>query len=212
MSVFYTITTTVQPYLAGDPGIVRAEGPLQEVLRGVGEGVVRGYCSECQLAMPPLSHHCRLCVKCHHQMDHHCLFLNTCIASNNHWHFVVFVMTNLLLMVGFVHGAFVATMPKTDEGDWVERLLAHILYLLNENVWALLMIICNVVSFVWGFHLLKWVFFYLFVFVLMCVRCHLNLLFQSMHIHILPLLHQLGLLKVANFPSMNLRHLKSQMV
>ncbi|ROT73437.1 uncharacterized protein [Penaeus vannamei] len=148
IGLFYKLIT-------GDPGIVRAEGPLQEVLRGVGEGVVRGYCSECQLAMPPLSHHCRLCVKCHHQMDHHCLFLNTCIASNNHWHFVVFVMTNLLLMVGFVHGAFIATMPKTDEGDWVERLLAHILYLLNENVWALLMIICNVVSFVWGFHLLK---------------------------------------------------------
>ncbi|KAG7176900.1 putative palmitoyltransferase akr1-like [Homarus americanus] len=31
--IFYKLVT-------GDPGIVRAEGPLQEVLRGVGEGVV----------------------------------------------------------------------------------------------------------------------------------------------------------------------------
>lgn len=86
----------------GDPGIVRPEGPLQEVLRGVGEGVVKGYCSECQLASPPLSHHCRLCCSCHHSTDHHCLFLNTCVAAYNHRRFVVFIFTNIVLMVAFL--------------------------------------------------------------------------------------------------------------
>ncbi|XP_053632069.1 uncharacterized protein [Cherax quadricarinatus] len=146
--IFYKLVT-------GDPGVVRAEGPLQEVLRGVGEGVVRGYCSECQLASPPFSHHCRLCVECHHQMDHHCLFLNTCIAANNHWHFVIFIMSNMVLMVGFLEAAYRITIPKAAQGDWVDMLLAHLWYLMDENMWTLLMIICNGASLIWAINLLN---------------------------------------------------------
>nr|XP_045620650.1 palmitoyltransferase akr1-like isoform X2 [Procambarus clarkii] len=146
--IFYKLVT-------GDPGIVRAEGPLQEVLRGVGEGVVRGYCSECQLASPPFSHHCRLCVECHHQTDHHCLFLNTCIAANNHWHFVVFIMSNMVLMVGFLEAAYRVTIPQATQGDWVDQLAAHFWYLMDEDMWTFLMMICNGVSLLWAIHLLN---------------------------------------------------------
>ncbi|MPC63032.1 Palmitoyltransferase erf2 [Portunus trituberculatus] len=138
-----------------DPGIVRAEGPLQEVLRGVGEGIVKGYCSDCQLASPPLAHHCRLCVACHHQTDHHCLFLNTCIAANNHWYFVVFIMTNIFLMIGFLSGAYRACVMPGVQGDWVDQLTAHVLFLLNEDMWTALMVICNGASLIWAFYLLK---------------------------------------------------------
>ncbi|XP_064092266.1 uncharacterized protein LOC135205485 [Macrobrachium nipponense] len=144
--------------LTCDPGVVRSEGPLQEVLRGVGEGVVRGYCSDCQLASPPLSHHCRLCEKCHHQADHHCLFLNTCVAVNNHWHFVVFIMTNIGLMLGYIFAAYKATIPKNAAGDWVDQLWAHLWYLLDENLWTFLMLVCNIVSVVWAFYLLRYQF------------------------------------------------------
>lgn len=139
----------------GDPGIVRAEGPLQEVLRGVGEGIVKGYCSDCQLASPPLAHHCRLCVACHHQTDHHCLFLNTCIAANNHWYFVVFVMTNICLMTGFLSAAYRSREMSGVQGDWVDQLTAHVVYLLNEDMWTALMVICNGASLIWAFYLLK---------------------------------------------------------
>ncbi|XP_071539052.1 uncharacterized protein [Panulirus ornatus] len=141
--------------VSGDPGVVRAEGPLREVLRGVGEGLVRGYCSECQLAPPPLSHHCRLCVTCHHQTDHHCLFLNTCVAANNHWHFVVFIISNILLMTGFLHAAYRATAPQVTQGEWVDHLFTHLWYTLDENMWAFLMIVCNGGSLIWALHLLK---------------------------------------------------------
>lgn len=137
---------------------MRAEGPLREVLRGVGEGIVKGYCSECQLASPPLAHHCRLCVACHHQTDHHCLFLNTCIAANNHWYFVVFIMTNIILMTGFLSAAYTATVPPGVQGDWVDRLTAHVHNLLNEDMWTVLMAVCNEASLIWAFYLLKWVF------------------------------------------------------
>lgn len=146
--IFYKLVT-------GDPGIVRAEGPLREVLRGVGEGIVKGYCSECQLASPPLAHHCRLCVACHHQTDHHCLFLNTCIAANNHWYFVVFIMTNIILMTGFLGAAYTATVPPGVQGDWVDRLTAHVHNLLNEDMWTVLMAVCNEASLIWAFYLLN---------------------------------------------------------
>lgn len=148
MFIFYRLVT-------GDPGIVRAEGPLQEVLRGVGEGIVKGYCSDCQLASPPLAHHCRLCVACHHQTDHHCLFLNTCIAANNHWYFVVFVMTNICLMTGFLSAAYRSRETPGVQGDWVDLLTAHVVYLLNEDMWTALMVICNGASLIWAFYLLN---------------------------------------------------------
>lgn len=150
LRLFYTL-------LKGDPGVVRSEGPLREVLHGVGEGVIKGYCLECQLAAPPLSHHCKLCKSCHYNMDHHCLFLNTCIARNNHWHFVVFILTNMILMFGFLYTSIVTTAPDScySEAPLGECLIKHVEFLLNNNIYTFLLIIFNLGSILWATTLLR---------------------------------------------------------
>lgn len=140
---------------SGNPGKVYSEVPIKEVLRGVGEEVVKGYCIQCELAAPPLSHHCRLCESCFHHMDHHCLFLNTCIAVNNHWHFVMFIITNFILQITFSITALSIApdhISKYSGPEYVEKML---IYLLEDCNWCLLLIVANVASAMWAFKLFK---------------------------------------------------------
>ncbi|XP_076045471.1 uncharacterized protein LOC143027791 isoform X2 [Oratosquilla oratoria] len=140
----------------GDPGVVKPQEPVKEVLCRVGDGTIRGYCIECQLTAPPLSHHCRLCCSCHHYTDHHCLFLNTCIAANNHWNFVIFIMTNVVLMIGFLWGAWIVVKQTVTTGSLdVSEMGWH---LLEKDVWTMSLIICNIGSLLWAFSLLRYQF------------------------------------------------------
>ncbi|CAL4094580.1 unnamed protein product, partial [Meganyctiphanes norvegica] len=157
MTVLASHLTLFYVLLTSDPGVVRTEGPLQEVLRGVGEGVMKGYCIECQLAAPPLSHHCKLCKRCHYNTDHHCLFLNSCIARNNHWHFVIFVATNIILMFGFLYASITITITSScySEGDLADCLTKQLKNLLSNNIYTFLMIVFNLGSILWGTTLLR---------------------------------------------------------
>ena len=52
--------------------------------------------------MPPLkSRHCKLCDVCYYQHDHHCLFMYTCITSNNRWLYVLLQMFTLAGCLGY---------------------------------------------------------------------------------------------------------------
>jgi hypothetical protein len=42
------------------------------------------FCSTCNDYMPFRTKHCKLCKKCVEGFDHHCLYLNTCIAKKNY--------------------------------------------------------------------------------------------------------------------------------
>jgi hypothetical protein len=56
----------------------------------------------CQQIVPPLTAgHCKLCDVCFYRPDHHCLFLNRCIAADNRRLFVFFVTGILGSMVVF---------------------------------------------------------------------------------------------------------------
>lgn len=64
-------------------------------------------------------------------------------------------MTNIILMTGFLSAAYTATVPLGLQGDWVDLLTGHALYLLNEDMWTVLMAVCNEASLIWAFYLLK---------------------------------------------------------
>jgi len=76
-----------------DPGLNRNDTRYSEKVestspgREVHEGVM--YCNTCQAYMPVRTKHCRLCHKCVEGFDHHCLYLNTCIASANYAPFFI---------------------------------------------------------------------------------------------------------------------------
>lgn len=61
------------------------------------------WCSTCRTYRPPRCSHCRSCDMCVDMLDHHCVFLNTCIGRRNYSSFIAFLCHALaLVLVGLV--------------------------------------------------------------------------------------------------------------
>ena len=54
------------------------------------------FCWTCLMRKPLRSKHCSVCDECVATFDHHCPWVGNCVAENNHFHFVMF----LILMTG----------------------------------------------------------------------------------------------------------------
>ncbi|XP_057179270.1 palmitoyltransferase ZDHHC23-B isoform X2 [Triplophysa rosa] len=63
------------------------------------EGQKRNWCSVCKVVRPSRAGHCRICGVCILRLDHHCVWINSCVGQANHISFlltlVLFVLTSL---------------------------------------------------------------------------------------------------------------------
>jgi len=76
--------------LIRDPGTVTANRqPAQSVQTGSLDCYT--FCGRCNAAKPPTAHHCSKCAKCIEGLDHHCVFIGSCVGAGNRRAFVVFV-------------------------------------------------------------------------------------------------------------------------
>ena len=50
------------------------------------------FCEYCSQWKPPRTHHCRVCGICIHRMDHHCHWVNNCVAVKTHKYFILFLL------------------------------------------------------------------------------------------------------------------------
>lgn len=79
----------------GDPDALvallqeRLAHPLDIFLRHT-DGSLR-YCDHCQVIKPDRTHHCGSCDRCVLRMDHHCIFIGTCVGFHNHRYFLQLV-------------------------------------------------------------------------------------------------------------------------
>jgi len=61
--------------------------------------VAMKFCETCLIFRPQKAAHCNLCNNCVSEFDHHCIWLGTCIGSNNYPFFFYFVVTlNCLIL------------------------------------------------------------------------------------------------------------------
>merc|ERR1719268_587708 len=73
------------------------------------QGAIR-YCEKCQAVKPDRSHHCSVCGKCILKMDHHCPWVNNCVAFNNYKFFILFLgyaLTYCLYLAGCTFKYFI---------------------------------------------------------------------------------------------------------
>ena len=83
---------------------------LPEPLRTLSRHSVR-ICDKCRQYKPRNAHHCSLCNRCVHHMDHHCLWLDVCINSHNIVLFMRFLKMVLVSGVVFSLVLLVQTIP-----------------------------------------------------------------------------------------------------
>ncbi|KAM3593432.1 uncharacterized protein V6R79_012959 [Siganus canaliculatus] len=59
----------------------------------------RNWCPACRVVRPPRAGHCRICGVCVLRLDHHCVWINSCVGQTNHRSFlltlVLFLLTSL---------------------------------------------------------------------------------------------------------------------
>ena len=66
-----------------------------------------GYCKECKAIKPLRTHHCRVCNKCVLHMDHHCMWIGTCIGWNN---LRFFLKLNVIGAIGSFYSSATLTL------------------------------------------------------------------------------------------------------
>ncbi|GAB1300288.1 Palmitoyltransferase ZDHHC23 [Apodemus speciosus] len=57
------------------------------------------WCAKCQLVRPARAWHCRICGICVRRMDHHCVWINSCVGESNHQAFILALSVFLLTSV-----------------------------------------------------------------------------------------------------------------
>lgn len=71
----------------------QTEGELKESNR-------KNWCPVCKVIRPPRAGHCRICGVCVLRLDHHCVWINSCVGQANHCSFLLtlifFLLTSLL--------------------------------------------------------------------------------------------------------------------
>ncbi|KAM9498102.1 palmitoyltransferase ZDHHC23-A-like isoform 1-T2 [Salvelinus alpinus] len=61
----------------------------------------RGTCPLCKVVRPPRAGHCRICGGCVQRLDHHCIWINSCVGKANHRNFL---LTLLLFLLTSLYG------------------------------------------------------------------------------------------------------------
>ncbi|XP_058884396.1 palmitoyltransferase ZDHHC23-B isoform X1 [Acipenser ruthenus] len=65
------------------------------------ENVEKNWCRVCKIVRPPRAGHCRICVACVQRLDHHCVWINSCVGQANHR---AFLLTLLLFLLTSTYG------------------------------------------------------------------------------------------------------------
>ena len=85
-----------------NPGYVKKNRDHAETIEDLKSCDSDQICYECLSYKPNRSHHCDICKKCVYVWDHHCAWINNCVGSFNHSHFITFLILASILFLSTI--------------------------------------------------------------------------------------------------------------
>lgn len=80
----------------------------------------RRWCTRCSLYKPDRAHHCHHCGRCIKKLDHHCIFISSCIGFHNYKSFLLFIAYAVLgcgiIVADCWWGAQILTLGQSIDG------------------------------------------------------------------------------------------------
>ncbi|TMS16327.1 Palmitoyltransferase ZDHHC23 [Larimichthys crocea] len=76
------------------------------------ESSQRNWCPVCRVVRPPRAGHCRICGVCVLRLDHHCVWINSCVGQANHRSFLLTLVFFLLTSVYGISLVLQSVCPK----------------------------------------------------------------------------------------------------
>ena len=137
--------------IKGDPGLIKQgdlavkayNKPLDVTDIPSGRCSEIDFCPYTELIRPRVSKFCRICEHVVILMDHHCLFLNNCVARNNHREFVLMLFVTMVMQLSFFKAMcnylYIIEPLLFDKQNWLE-IVDH---LIKNEAWLLgLCLVC----------------------------------------------------------------------
>ncbi|XP_042254856.1 palmitoyltransferase ZDHHC23-B isoform X1 [Thunnus maccoyii] len=79
--------------------VANRAGSSEQAIAEQKESSRKNWCPVCRVVRPPRAGHCRICGVCVLRLDHHCVWINSCVGQANHRSFlltlVLFLLTSL---------------------------------------------------------------------------------------------------------------------
>ncbi|KAL1006528.1 hypothetical protein UPYG_G00073460 [Umbra pygmaea] len=83
-------------------------------------GRSRNWCPVCRVVRPPRAGHCKICGICVLRLDHHCVWINSCVGQANHRSFL---LTLLLFLLTSLYGNHLVLLSVCPEQNLLTALL-----------------------------------------------------------------------------------------
>jgi palmitoyltransferase ZDHHC13/17 len=115
------------------------------------------FCLQCMIRKPLRSKHCRRCGRCVSKQDHHCPWINNCVANNNHRHFFLYIIAMAFGIAAFTNLVvvylFSLPAPPKSESDSCHILTPAICSYTLRDPWTVALTIWALLQLVWIFML-----------------------------------------------------------
>ncbi|KAK5101329.1 palmitoyltransferase akr1 [Lithohypha guttulata] len=110
----------------------------------------QNFCIQCMIRRPLRSKHCRRCGRCVAKHDHHCPWINSCVANNNIRHFFLYIVSmwfGIVLYVRLVL-AYLYALPTPSETT-CNVLPPYLCSFALRDTWTISLTIWTLVQMVW---------------------------------------------------------------
>ena len=101
-------------------------------------GNLNHYCPKCLVKKTGDSEHCIICNKCYEGFDHHCYWINNCVAKRNYSIFITFLFIALLMLITILSSGIFGLIYGVNKGFGTSNNFLDVIFIKINKVHIIL--------------------------------------------------------------------------